>query len=598
MKHKSCFVFIYLFLLGCLNSFSSHSINNNCFEFASVSTINDQLNLTSSNSEMPIQFVYLDIEDCFDYYKGDSIKVAIIDSGIDIDNKEFKISDKSATLKTTYTSYNTVSSITWYTYDKYPTYLDDTFGHGTNVASILASQINDYNYMGIAPNVELIVLKVTNDNNGYDWNNISGALQYILSDSGLKGEVDVINMSFQGYRDTFTYNNKSIAGVGTTPSTLLQPWINKCYQKGITMVASAGNYNIDISNNPCYPASFDHVISVGALAKDSFTAKASYSNYGNIDIVAPGYCQYTSIDEEIKAGQGTSYSTPLVSGAIALFLEKYQGTAYFSSLSGTYTHDKILSALSETSIDLSDTSSFGSGRLSISSLLSKKRLITPVLKFNNATKLLTWDEITGATNYYLMFITPDDDIEEFNLNTTQFDFSSYPLGEYLVELIAQGEDYIDSKTATIYFEACQNSGVEDFILILKEYDGMTCASSWTDREDIVVIIELYNDLSNEDKSSSIFLEEYNDNGYLTSYIDKLKMMVSEYNKTLKEGEEELFLSLPDGTIFKGLSNNYHIDILNTDKNNSIVVVLLISIFVAIATPISYVLLMKGKKKED
>lgn len=580
-------------LLGFALCFS----NGNFLHFE-IENINSIRKTTSNISEQPSQFDFLDIGDCLDSYKGDSIKVAVIDSGIDIDGKEFKISDKSATLKTTYNTLGVASSIKWYTYDKYPSYLDDTYGHGTNVASILASQINNYHYMGIAPNVELIVLKVTNDNNGYDWNNISGALQYILSDSGLNGEVDIINMSFQGYRDSFTYNNNTISGVGTSPSSILQPWINKCYEEGITLVAVAGNYNQDISKNPCYPACLEHVISVGALAKDSLSTKASYSNYGKIDIVAPGYSEYTSINEEVKAGQGTSYSAPLVSGAIALFLQKYQGTAYFSSLNGTYTHDKVLSALSETAIDLSDTSSFGYGRLSISSLLGKKRLLTPSLNFNNATKIVSWNEIEGATNYHLEFIDPNYDLYEFDLNTTQFDFSSYPLGEYLVELIAHGEGYIDSITASINFIATKNSDVEDYIVMLKEFDGMTCASTWLVRDDIVTLVELYNELSDEDKSSSLFLEEYNDNGYVTSYINKLLMMVSQYNETLKEGEEELILSLPDGTKFKTFASNYHIDILNSDKNNSIVVVLTSSIVVALATVMSYLLFTKRKKKED
>ncbi len=598
MKNRNYLLVLNSLIFGCLSSFADLHFINAGFEPSSNLSVNNQLNLVSSFNETPIQFDYLDIEDYLDSYKGDSIKVAVIDSGIDIDSKQFKISDKSATLKTTYTSSGAVSSITWYTYDKNPSYLDDNLGHGTNVASILAGTNSDGSYLGIAPRVELIILKVTNDNNGYDWYNISGALQYILSDSGLKGDVDIINMSFQGYRDSFIYNNKTISGVGTSPSSILQPWIDKCYQKGITIVAAAGNYNQDISKNPCYPSCLNHVISVGSLDKGSLTTKASYSNYGKIDIVAPGYCQYVSINDELKSGQGTSYSSPLVSGAIALFLQKYQGSAYFSSLSGTYNHDKVLSALKESAIDLGDSSFFGSGRLSISSLLKKNCLLTPSLSFFNATKILSWNEIKGATNYHLIVMDSNADVQEFDLNATQFDFSNYPLGEYMVELIAQGEGYSDSNTASLEFYATKNSEVEDFIVFLKGFDTLTCASSWSNRDDIVTLVELYNELSNDDKSSSLFLDEYNDNGYLTSYINKLMTMVNEYNKTFKEGEEILILNLSDGTKFATFASNYHIDILNSDKNNSIVILLTSSIIVALATVMSYLLFCKGKKKEN
>lgn len=424
-KILSLTFFVSSFSVGLINNNDSN-INVDSYNRAII-----QKNSINQRSYTPLQFKFLfnENEDYIDNYlntyTGDKIKVAVIDSGIDIDNTtgEWNISDKSATLEI---NPNNSNQYLWYTAKNYKSKLDDTSGHGSQVASILAGQ-----KYGLAPNVELIVIKVTSKDNSYPWLAVNAALQYINSESGLNGDVDIINMSFQGYQYEASYNGSTMTGSGTYPSTVLQSEITKAYKKGITIFAASGNYNVDLTSNKCYPASLDHVISVGALKEGSYNTKAPYSNYGKecIDLVTTGTCEYTTNDNKVTKGNGTSYSCPLVSASAALFLEKYKGTDYLNSLPGTYTHDKVLYALQNACANLDNSTYFGSGRLSLSSLLFK--LNSPVLDNNSTLKRIKWNSIIGADEYQVSVL--DENFEEYTFFTkeTYFSYSFLKSGYYI-----------------------------------------------------------------------------------------------------------------------------------------------------------------------
>ena len=244
-------------------------------------------------------------------HRGDSVKVAVIDSGINYTHEDFKDPYMHNVIQ------NNSCSIEWdatnskwviYRYSSYPSHISDFNGHGTNVASVIASQINSLGCAGVAPNVDLYVYRVE----GYEW----GAIQTALTDCVSKG-IDVINMSIQAYEE-------SVGGkpASTGCSSILTYWLNSCHNAGITMVAAAGNYNTTV---PSYPANNNYVIGVGSLAEGSDTEKASYSNLTGIDLVAPGTVYVASNDgnSAYKKNAGTSFSSPIVTAAIALYIEKH-----------------------------------------------------------------------------------------------------------------------------------------------------------------------------------------------------------------------------------------------------------------------------------
>ena len=261
-------------------------------------------------------FQYLNLGSTLDYYRGDSVKVGIIDSGINYDHEDFMVSGSTKVKgDSKYFEYQTSSWVFYKASQHGYSYIDDTLGHGTNVAATVAAAINSIGGTGLAPNVELYVYKVTNSNNGYEF----GAIQNALMDAKELG-IDIINMSFQSYEHAVSYGSSSMAA-SSGCSTILSYYLNQAHNAGITLVGAAGNFN---TSEPSYPGSNNYVINVGSLDQNG-TGKAGFSNYGStIDLVAPGYVHVADkgTNSSYKDTSGTSFSAPLVTAAIALYKQK------------------------------------------------------------------------------------------------------------------------------------------------------------------------------------------------------------------------------------------------------------------------------------
>ena len=290
-----------------------------------------------------------------DSYRGESVKVAVIDSGIIYNHEDFVDSNDVTIINV---DSGAISSYgTHYPFgnsDNNKSKLLDTLGHGSNVASVIASQLNNIGCAGIAPNVDLYVYKVTNTSNGYEWNAIKKALNLCIQNG-----VDIVNMSFQAYEHSVTYNGSTM-GASQGCSSVLTDFIDACYNSGITLIAAAGNYN---TSEPSYPASNNHVISVGSLQKATTDTKAGYSNTYGIDLVAPGsvYVAEIGSTSSYKETQGTSFSAPIVTAAAALYKQQNPDA----------TPDQIETALKNSCDSISGNPSWaGSGRLNIEKLLN------------------------------------------------------------------------------------------------------------------------------------------------------------------------------------------------------------------------------------
>ncbi|MCX6344483.1 MAG: S8 family serine peptidase [Armatimonadetes bacterium] len=191
----------------------------------------------------------------------------------------------------------------------------DPVGHGTHVAGTIAAQgDNKIGVVGVCMDgVKILPLRV-GDETGLPSTAIISALQYILDNYA----ADVVNMSFGGYG----YAQEEYDAIKALADA------------GVILVAAAGN---DATNFPMYPAAWPEVISVSSVGPKE--AIAPYSNYGKIEIAAPGGDM--SISEEggilsttvvydtatppqptyvYEYFQGTSMACPHVAGAAALLL--------------------------------------------------------------------------------------------------------------------------------------------------------------------------------------------------------------------------------------------------------------------------------------
>ncbi len=211
--------------------------------------------------------------------RGAGIKVAVIDTGIDLDHPDLKENIKGG-----YNALNPRKSC------------NDDNGHGTHVAGIIAARQNGIGVVGVAPEADLYAVKVLNSRGIGFVSDIIEGLDWCIQNG-----IQVANMS--------------LGGGGTTS---YHEAIQKAYQAGIVLVAAAGNDGVDNSVN--YPAAYPEVIAVSAT--DSNDVLSSFSSRGpEVELAAPGVeIDSTWNDGYYRTASGTSMATPHVSGAAALVL--------------------------------------------------------------------------------------------------------------------------------------------------------------------------------------------------------------------------------------------------------------------------------------
>lgn len=199
---------------------------------------------------------------------------------------------------------------------------NDVYGghadHGTHVAGIIgAVRDNGIGMNGVAHDVEIMVLRSVPDGDERD-KDIANSIIYAV-DNGAR----IINMSF---------------GKGHSPAKeAVDKAIKYAEEKGVLLIASAGNAAINIDKIKQYPnreytskglsGEAENWIFVGASDREKGSAlPAEFSNYGqkNVDIFAPGVRIYSTFPEDKYSElDGTSMAAPVVSGVAALVLNYY-----------------------------------------------------------------------------------------------------------------------------------------------------------------------------------------------------------------------------------------------------------------------------------
>ena len=204
--------------------------------------------------------------------KGEGVKIAVLDSEIDLTHPEFK--NKNITYKEFIDSNN-------HNY------------HGTAVSSLICGET-----LGVAPEAELYHLKMLSDEfgSGKSWDR---AFSYAMSQ-----DVDLICMSI---------------GTKAKLSASMEQSIQNASDKGIVMVSPSGNEGLTVLRNP---ANNENVMAVGGIAIDRKLAKKS-----NKSKFMEGYAPSENIlvaDTRAKdlysSVNGTSFANAIYVGQLALLL--------------------------------------------------------------------------------------------------------------------------------------------------------------------------------------------------------------------------------------------------------------------------------------
>ncbi len=247
----------------------------------------------------------------------DKIKVAIIDSGIDM-TENIDVAGRINLIP----GEEEVSPL-----------FEDTTGHGTSIASIISAN-NDYEYsdvIGINDQVELYSAKVLDYTNSAPISRVIEGIYWAIEQN-----VDIINLSF-----------------GTTQnSEALYMAIRDAYDAGILIIAASGNSGGEIE----YPAAYDEVMAVGSV--DSTGTISDFCSTGEeMEVVAPGELIKTTggFGGEIIVS-GTSMAVPHVVGIASVLWQKDK----------TKSADFIRQLINESANYLGDESIYGNGLVDLS----------------------------------------------------------------------------------------------------------------------------------------------------------------------------------------------------------------------------------------
>jgi subtilase family protein len=245
-----------------------------------------------------------------------TVKVAVIDSGIDYGHPEFAgriLAGRSFV------------GGTW---------KRDTDGHGTFVAGLIAADpSNGQGIAGLAFNAKLLIAKVVPpDDSGVNLQAEVGAIKWAVAEGA-----QVINLSLGGQRDPQDLRLD-------TYSPGERQAIEYAVSKGVVVVAAVGN-GTESPSIPWfyadYPAALPHVLGVSALRENGTVPDYSNRDPVFVDVAAPGDAIVSTVPRnlvdvtqpncaetpyspcgpsEFRDAIGTSFAAPQVSAAAAILL--------------------------------------------------------------------------------------------------------------------------------------------------------------------------------------------------------------------------------------------------------------------------------------
>ncbi len=195
--------------------------------------------------------------------------------------------------------------------------------HGTAVAGLIGS--DDPNNLGVAPGVNIVALRVTGSDNTASLSSIASALQWVVNNHS-QYNISVVNMSLSDGGNNAQNWFAQDGGVGEQITNL----IGQLQAMNIPVVSATGN-SFTGQQGEGFTAIVAGVISVTATdTSDHLLPDAqrlgSVTGMGTMtDLAAPGEGMVAPTgDNGYSCVEGTSFATPLVTGAVVLLQQIYQ----------------------------------------------------------------------------------------------------------------------------------------------------------------------------------------------------------------------------------------------------------------------------------
>ena len=230
-------------------------------------------------------------------YSGSGVRVAVLDTGLDLEHPDF--TGRSVVARSFVTGLSAA----------------DVNGHGTFCAGVACGprQPREGPRYGVAFGAELYVARVLDDDaGGTDGDVLAGI------DWAVRNGCAVISMSLG-----------SPVAVEDSYAQLYEAVAARALAAGSLLLAPVGNESQrpDLIAPVQQPANCPSILAVGALDRDLAVAPFSNGNRfgigGNVDLVAPGIAIHSASSGigPYQTGSGTSMATPFVAGIAALMAE-------------------------------------------------------------------------------------------------------------------------------------------------------------------------------------------------------------------------------------------------------------------------------------
>ena len=214
-----------------------------------------------------------------------STRVAILDTGIDYDNRELRgLVDLAASASFSGLVAEAAGSAVFVPVEPQvpgdQPYMDNHF-HGTHVASTVAA--NNISVAGVAPGVTLVAVKVLNFQGSGTFESVATGIRYAAGPA----RAHVINMSLGAEVEPAEEGAPALL-------ELMARTVRWAEKQGAIVISAAGNSAIDLDAGtvvatPCEQSTIC-VSATGPLFQQDFDQPATYSNFGitAIEVAAPG----------------------------------------------------------------------------------------------------------------------------------------------------------------------------------------------------------------------------------------------------------------------------------------------------------------------